>query len=76
MDHFKIFVILSHVFPIILHNIELYIYIVRYKSDIKIPDFFDFFNLNIKKVSKKSKINFILKKNTKNYFVFVLTAKT
>ena len=35
----KIFVIFSHVFPIILRNIGPYIYTVRYRSDIKIPRF-------------------------------------
>jgi len=38
-DHFKIFVIFSHIFPTILHNIGLYIYIIRYRSGIKIPGF-------------------------------------
>jgi hypothetical protein len=35
--HFKIILIFSHVFLSILHNIELYIYTVRYryKSNIK-----------------------------------------
>ena len=37
---FKKIMIFSHVFFIsILHNIGLYIYTVRYKSDIKIPGF-------------------------------------
>jgi hypothetical protein len=31
--------IFSYISLPILHNIELYIYIVRYKSSIKIPDF-------------------------------------
>jgi len=37
--YFKIFIIFSHIYPIILHNIKLYIYTVRYKFDIKILDF-------------------------------------
>jgi hypothetical protein len=36
---FEKFVIFSNIFLPILHNIGLYIYIVKYKSDFKIPDF-------------------------------------
>jgi len=36
---FEKFVIFSNIFVPILHNIRLYIYIVKYKSGIKIPDF-------------------------------------
>jgi len=35
----KKIVIFSNMFLPILHNIELYIYIVKYKSGIKIPGF-------------------------------------
>jgi len=36
---FQKIVIFSNIFLPILHNIELYIYNVKYKSGIKIPDF-------------------------------------
>jgi hypothetical protein len=36
---FQKIVIFSNIFLQILHNIGLYIYIVKYKSGIKIPDF-------------------------------------
>jgi hypothetical protein len=55
----KKIVIFSNIFLPILHNIGLYIYIVKYKSGIKIPGFFP-------KYFKK-KIQNILKKNLKNF---------
>jgi hypothetical protein len=51
----KIFVIFLYVFLIILHNIGLYIYIVRYISDIKIPDFLQNISKKNKKFKNKSK---------------------
>jgi hypothetical protein len=52
--HFKIFVIFSNVCQPILLNIALYTYTVRYKSSIKIPDFFQKNFKNIfKKIQKK-----------------------
>ena len=66
MSPFKIFFIFSHVFPIILHNIGLYIYTIRYKSSIKIPGFkkqiLNFFFEN----SKNFKLIFYLKKQKKH----------
>ena len=48
---FKKFVVFSNIFPPSLLNIGLYTYIVRYKSSIKIPGFFEifFFKKNFKK---------------------------
>jgi len=43
----KKIVIFSNIFLPILHNIRLYIYTVKYKSDIKILDF-------LQKISKKN----------------------
>jgi len=48
-NHFKKNVIFSNIFLPILHNIWLYIYIVKYNSGIKIPGF-------LQNISKK--INF------------------
>jgi hypothetical protein len=50
----------SHIFPPILHNIELYIYTVKYKSGIKIPGFLR--NIS-KKISKTFKSISFFKKN-------------
>jgi len=60
--------ILSHVFLLILFNIWLYFYTVRYKLGIKIPDFLQ--NIS-KKNSKKSqffKISFLFKYKKIFYF--------
>jgi hypothetical protein len=70
----------SHVFPIILYNIKLYIYIVRYRSDIKILNFllnFSNFFLNkknlkwispLKKTKKKKNILFqYIQSNPKSF---------
>jgi hypothetical protein len=45
-NHFKKNVIFSNIFLPILHNIGLYIYIVKYNSGIKIPGF-------LRNISKK-----------------------
>ena len=45
---FKKIVIFSNIFLPILHNIGLYIYIVKYKSSIKIPGFL--LNIFLKKI--------------------------
>jgi len=58
--YFKIFVIFSQVFPIILYNIELYIYIVRYKSSIKIANILRNVSKFFKKIKKKSQKYFKL----------------
>jgi hypothetical protein len=55
---FKKIVIFSNIFLFILHNIRLYIYTVKYKSNIKVPGFLQNF-------SKKKFKTFFLKK----YFV-------
>jgi hypothetical protein len=62
----------SHVFPTILYNIELYIYIIRYKSSIKISSFL--WNVT-KKIENKIKLKKILISSLKKQkiFVFVLT---
>jgi hypothetical protein len=57
---FQKIVIFSNIFLQILHNIGLYIYIVKYKSGIKIPDFL--WNIYFKKKFKKT----FSKKNLKN----------
>jgi hypothetical protein len=68
------FMIFSYISLPILHNIELYIYTVRYKSSIKIPDFL----LKVYKLflnnSKKSQnffelISYLKKTNKKNIFM-------
>ena len=52
----KKIVIFSNMFLPILHNIELYIYIVKYKSGIKIPGFlWNIFKKNFKTFSKIKK---------------------
>jgi len=59
-------VIFSNIFLQNLHNMGLYIYIVKYKSGIKIPDFLQNIskkNLkHFKKISKKFKLIFPFKK--------------
>ena len=52
-NSFKKFVIFSHVFLSILHNIGLYIYTVKYKFSIKIPGFL--WNISKKKFKTFSK---------------------
>jgi hypothetical protein len=54
-NHFKKKVIFSNIFLPILHNIGLYIYIVKYNSGIKISDF-------LRNISKKNKISKHFKK--------------
>jgi hypothetical protein len=64
--------IFLYVILTILHNIGLYIYIVRYRSNIKILSFprnISKKNLKLKKKSQFFKINFLLKKQ--KYFVFM-----
>ena len=64
--------ILSHVFLSNLHNIGLYIYIVRYKSDIKIPGFLRNISKKISKHLKKLLNQFPFSKKTKKkHFVFI-----
>jgi hypothetical protein len=60
-NHFKKNVIFSNIFLPILHNIGLYIYIVKYNSGIKIPGF-------LRNISKKNKISKKFKKR-KKYFI-------
>jgi len=50
-NHFKKIVIFSNIFLPILYNIEFYIYTVKYKSGIKIPDF-------LRNISKKNSKHF------------------
>jgi len=50
-NHFKKVVIFLNIFLPILHNIGLYIYIVKYKSGIKIPGF-------LRNISKKNSKHF------------------
>jgi hypothetical protein len=58
--------IFSNVFLSILHNIGLYIYTVRYKPGIKIPNFLQ----NIfKKKNQKFWINFLFQKTEKKKFM-------
>ena len=45
--------IFSHIFLPILHVIELYIYTVKYKSNIKIPSFLRNISKKIQNVFKK-----------------------
>jgi hypothetical protein len=52
-NHFKNFVIFSNIFLPILHNIGLYIYIIKYKSGIKTPDFLQNISKKFKTISKK-----------------------
>jgi hypothetical protein len=55
--------------PIILHNIRLYIYNVRYKSGTKILDFlWNVKKIKLKKNLKKSQINFLFQKKINIYF--------
>jgi len=51
--YFKTFVIFLHVCLIILHNIEIYIYTIRYWSGIKIPDFLQNVSKKFLKIQKK-----------------------
>jgi len=53
----KIFVGPSHVFPTISHNFRLYIYIVRYRSGIKILGFLRNFYKKIKNLKNSEKKN-------------------
>jgi hypothetical protein len=69
---FQKIVIFSNIFLPILHNIELYIYTVKYKSGIKIPGFLRNISKKIfktlkKKISKTFKLIFPFK-NKKKYF--------
>jgi hypothetical protein len=76
--HFKIFVIFSHVFPIILHNIGLYIYIVRYRYDIKILGFLQNVSLIfLKKLKKNLVYDYPLEfcQNTKKTITIILLFK-
>ena len=57
-NNFKKIVIFSNIFLPILHNIRLYIYIVKYKSDIKIPSF-------LQNISKKNSKHFQKKSQKK-----------
>jgi len=61
--------ILSHVFLLILFNIWLYFYIVRYKLGIKIPDFLRNISKTNSKKSQLFKISFPFQ-NTKKIFYF------
>jgi hypothetical protein len=47
----------SHVFPTISHNFRLYIYIVRYRSGIKILGFLRNFYKKIKNLKNSEKKN-------------------
>jgi len=75
-NHFKKILIFLNIFLPILHNIGLYIYTVKYKSGIKIPDFSEIFQKKkFKTFSKKyqkllNQFPF-LKKKQKKYFVFI-----
>jgi hypothetical protein len=74
--------IFSYVFLPILHNIMLYIYTVRYRFGIKIPDFLENVSNFFLKIQKHIKtfflISFLFQKTNKNkkYFVFKHTAKS
>jgi len=63
-------VIFSNIFLPILHNIGFYIYIIKYKSGIKIPGF-------LQNISKKiQKIFFKKRKNLKTFkLIFPLKKK-
>jgi len=63
-NYFKKIVIFSNIFLSILHNIGLYIYTIKYKFDIKIPDFLR--NFSTKKTNFKKKKNNILLHTTKS----------
>jgi len=65
---FEKFVIFSNIFLPILHNIGLYIYIIKYKSGIKIPDF-------LQNISKKTKMFSCLRPNPKNFSKHIFTKK-
>jgi len=56
---FKKIVIFLNIFLLILHNISLYIYIVKYKSGIKISGF-------LQNISKKLKLKKFQKKSFKS----------
>jgi len=65
-------VIFSNIFQPILHNIRFYIYIVKYKSNIKIPGFLQ--NI-LKKNVQNFEINFPFQKQ-KQIFCFMRTTKS
>jgi len=67
--------ILSHVFLLILFNIWLYFYTVRYKLGIKIPDFLRNISKRNSKKSQFFKISFPFQ-NTKKYFIFMHMVKS
>jgi len=60
----KILIVISKIFLTIFHNIGLYIYTVKYKSSIKIPDFLQ----NISKKNKKIIQNIF--KKTKHFVAY------
>jgi hypothetical protein len=75
---FEKIVIFSNIFLPILHNIGLYIYTVKYKSDIKIPGFLQ--NISKKKIQsifKKKKIFCCIRSNPKIFpSIFFIKKKT
>jgi len=58
--------IFLHIFLPILHNIRLYIYTVKYKSDLKIPCFIQNISKKIQNIFKK-KIFHCIRPNLKSF---------